>query len=237
MTVQILVKYQILLKDSFEIWKLRRGDGPGGEVGSSSKVSLWLQLEIDTEDFMNQYMWWWFLMAFQLRRRVLRGKVLTFTLRRCSHSGWWVFFWLFGVCSFLSSALFYTTSSVHYDLTPSCVCLIYPFSSFISSCSVVSALLIMDHLLKQPGLTAFYQSKAWAPKRIEFAIFLCIPGVTILIVGVVQYKEEAELFKFRKLIVLSACAVLITGCLLFVIKVRPHCNHLCHHHHHYCHPH
>ena len=147
------------------------------------------------------------------------------------------FFWLFGVCSFLSSALFYTTSSVHYDLTPSCVCLIYPFSSFISSCSVVSALLIMDHLLKQPGLTAFYQSKAWAPKRIEFAIFLCIPGVTILIVGVVQYKEEAELFKFRKLIVLSACAVLITGCLLFVIKVRPHCNHLCHHHHHYCHPH
>ena len=55
MTAQILVKDQILLKDSLEIWKLRRGDGPGGEVGSSSKVSLWLQLEIDTEDFMNQY--------------------------------------------------------------------------------------------------------------------------------------------------------------------------------------
>ena len=44
-------------------------------------------------------------------------------------------------------------------------------------------------------------------------------GVTILIVGVVQYKEEAELFKFRKLIVLSACAVLATGVLLFIIKV------------------
>ena len=55
MTVQILVKYQILLKDSFEIWRLRRGDGPGGEVGSSPKISLWTQLEIDTEDFMNQY--------------------------------------------------------------------------------------------------------------------------------------------------------------------------------------
>ena len=55
MTVQILLKDKILLKDSFEIWELRRGDGPGGEVGSSSKVSLWLQLEIDTEDFMNQY--------------------------------------------------------------------------------------------------------------------------------------------------------------------------------------
>ena len=45
------------------------------------------------------------------------------------------------------------------------------------------------------------------------------PGVTILIVGVVQYKEEAELFKFRKLIVLAACAVLATGVLLFIIKV------------------
>ena len=41
----------------------------------------------------------------------------------------------------------------------------------------------------------------------------------ILIVGVVQYKEEAELFKFRKLIVLSACAVLATGVVLFIIKV------------------
>ena len=48
MTEQILVRDQILLKDSFAIWKLRRGDGPGGEVGSSSKVSVWLQLEIDT---------------------------------------------------------------------------------------------------------------------------------------------------------------------------------------------
>ena len=46
-----------------------------------------------------------------------------------------------------------------------------------------------------------------------------LKGVTILIVGVVQYKEEAELFKFRKLIVLSACAVLATGVLLFIIKV------------------
>ena len=40
-----------------------------------------------------------------------------------------------------------------------------------------------------------------------------------MIVGVVQYKEEAELFKFRKLIVLSACAVLATGVVLFIIKV------------------
>ena len=46
-----------------------------------------------------------------------------------------------------------------------------------------------------------------------------LKGVTILIVGVVQYKEEAELFKFRKLIVLSACAVLATGVVLFIIKV------------------
>ena len=46
--------------------------------------------------------------------------------------------------------------------------------------------------------------------------------MTILIVGVVQYKEEAELFKFRKLIVLSACAVLATGVVLFIIKVFIH---------------
>merc|ERR1711974_398221 len=37
------------------------------------------------------------------------------------------------------------------------------------------------------------------------------------------YKEEAELFKFRKLIVLSACAVLATGVLLFIIKCACFC--------------
>ena len=41
-------------------------------------------------------------------------------------------------------------------------------------------------------------------------IFL-LAGVTILIVGAVQYKEEAELFKFRKIIISIGFSVLGTG--------------------------
>jgi len=80
------------------------------------------------------------------------------------------------------------------------------------------------------------QAARWAPapsygdeccegkcSLLHFVVVLILAGVTILIVGVVQYKEEAELFKFRKLIVLSACAVLITGCVLFVIKCACFC--------------
>jgi len=80
------------------------------------------------------------------------------------------------------------------------------------------------------------QAAKWAPpprygdeccegkcSLLHFVVVLILAGVTILIVGVVQYKEEAELFKFRKLIVLSACAVLATGVLLFIIKCACFC--------------
>ena len=75
---------------------------------------------------------------------------------------------------------------------------------------ILSALCLSDQKTTESPVTFLGENKMTSS---------ILKGVTILIVGVVQYKEEAELFKFRKLIVLSACAVLATGVLLFIIKV------------------
>ena len=46
---------------------------------------------------------------------------------------------------------------------------------------------------------------------LHFMVILLLAGITILIVGAVQYKEEAELFKFRKIIITVGFSVLGTG--------------------------
>ena len=52
---------------------------------------------------------------------------------------------------------------------------------------------------------------------LHFCVVLLLAGITILIVGAVQYKEEAELFRFRKIIISVGLAILGTGYLYTLI--------------------
>lgn len=71
-----------------------------------------------------------------------------------------------------------------------------------------------------PAEDARYGDECWGGRvsLLHFMVIFLLAGVTILIVGAVQYKEEAELFKFRKIIITIGFSVLGTGFLLFFIK-------------------
>jgi len=58
---------------------------------------------------------------------------------------------------------------------------------------------------------------------LHFVVIFILAGVTTLVVGVVQYKEEAELFKYRRHIVVTAFCVLATGVTLFLLKCACFC--------------
>ena len=55
---------------------------------------------------------------------------------------------------------------------------------------------------------------------LHFCVVFLLAGITILIVGAVQYKEEAELFKFRKVIMITGFSVLGTGELRSYIDIH-----------------
>ena len=58
-----------------------------------------------------------------------------------------------------------------------------------------------------------YGDECWGGRvsLLHFMVIFLLAGVTILIVGAVQYKDEAELFKFRKIIITIGFSVLGTG--------------------------
>ena len=48
---------------------------------------------------------------------------------------------------------------------------------------------------------------------LHFCVFFMLAGTIIITVGLVQYKEDAELFKYRQTIVIIGCVSLSVGML------------------------
>ena len=46
---------------------------------------------------------------------------------------------------------------------------------------------------------------------LHFCVFFMLAGTIIITVGLVQYKEDAELFKYRQTIVIFGCISLSVG--------------------------
>ena len=46
---------------------------------------------------------------------------------------------------------------------------------------------------------------------LHFCVFFMLAGTIIITVGLVQYKEDAELFKYRQTIVVIGCTCLSVG--------------------------
>ena len=46
---------------------------------------------------------------------------------------------------------------------------------------------------------------------LHFCVFFMLAGTIIITVGLVQYKEDAELFKYRQTIVIIGCVSLSVG--------------------------
>jgi len=58
---------------------------------------------------------------------------------------------------------------------------------------------------------------------LHFCVFFMLAGTIIITVGLVQYKEDAELFKYRQTIVVIGCTCLSVGLIFFVVKCACFC--------------
>lgn len=58
---------------------------------------------------------------------------------------------------------------------------------------------------------------------LHFCVFFLLAGTIVITVGLVQYKEDAELFKYRQTIVIIGCISMGVGLMFFVVKCACFC--------------